>query len=110
MGEHPPAATFDSDSAQAAAMGQGALQEKAGKLPVTPHMVAAVVASSVVPYKRLQVELDNGQIWRETNADQAWDEVRYSPPKSVEIWQTRFGGYRMVIADNDIKLHVERVK
>jgi hypothetical protein len=110
------AAVLASDSAEAAAMGAEQVAARGdgsgadSSRPAEPRMTAAVVASEIVPYKRLQVELDNGQVWRQVQSDESWDDARYGVPASVEIWPSRFGGYRMLIAEHDLRLRVERVR
>ena len=73
---------------------------------------ATVVAVDVVGYRRLLVELDNGQVWRQTNGDRA-DVVRDLRNKQtfdVELRRTGLGGYRMYIAPLDRTIRVERLK
>lgn len=78
--------------------------------PAPPRLVADVVAVSELPRTRLQVELDNGQIWRQTTGELRWDPRRHRDPEQVEIWRSGFGGYRMRVIDQDLVLRVERVR
>jgi hypothetical protein len=110
-------AVVSSSSAEAEAFGAQSVanrQRRAGDPDapeeVIPRMVAAVASVSEFGYRRLQVELDNGQVWRQTGADEPWDFVRNDAPERVEIWPSRLGGYRMAIADTRKVLRVERIE
>lgn len=107
-GERVEAAPAHVASTSAAAAELGAQQVSASD--AAPRVLATVVASEVVGYKQLQVELDNGQVWRQTQSDdRPWDEFD-DDPTSVEIWEHRLGGYRMKLLDRDQTLAVTRVQ
>lgn len=77
-----------------------------------PAVAATVVAIDEVGYRRLVVELDNGQIWRQTNGDRA-DVIRDLKNEKgfdVQLRRTGLGGYRMYIAPLDRTIRVERLK
>jgi hypothetical protein len=100
-------------STSIAATGLGAEQvavREGGGRPAPTVMAAAVVSSDVVGYKQLQVELDNGQVWRQAQAEEPWDDILDDAPEQVEIWATRFGGYRMRLVGQDRTMLVERVR
>ena len=112
----PPAATTR------AADGQAVEKNELGSEQIARHSEAApdakrpvgaiVVAFNVVGYRKLLVELDNGQIWRQTNgdrADVAWD-LRDERTFDVELRRSGLGGYRMYIAPIDRTIRVERVR
>jgi hypothetical protein len=73
---------------------------------------ATVVAATVVGYRRLLVELDNGQVWRQTNGDRAdvVRDLRNEQTFEVELRRTGLGGYRMYIAPLHRTIRVERLK
>ena len=73
---------------------------------------ATVVAFDVVGYKRLRVELDNGQVWRQTNGDRAdvSRDLRDQQTFDVELRRTGLGGYRMHIEPIDRTIRVERLR
>ena len=73
---------------------------------------AKVVAFDVVGYQRLRVELDNGQVWRQTNGDRAdvLRDLRGQQTFDVELRRTGLGGYRMHIEPIDRTIRVERLK
>jgi hypothetical protein len=107
---------FSSEAPEAAELGAeqvANIDRAAGRAPPRgpePRMTAGVVSAREVPYKRLEVELDNGQVWRQTQADENWDSRRYRDPIDVEIWASAFGGYRMRIVEQDRTLRVERAR
>lgn len=107
---------ISSDSPDAEAFGAEtvtARQRRAGEGPeeVVPRLVASVVDVQIFPVQRLQVELDNGQIWRQIQSDEpSWNAARDREPDQVEIWPTRLGGYRMLIPGRNRTLRVERVQ
>ena len=106
-----PPAVVASDSPEADAFGAEQLaRATGGGLPAPPRLTAAVVGSREVPYRRLQVELDNGQVWRQVESDEPWNSRRYGDPVDVEIFESGFGGYRMRIVEQDKTLRVERVR
>jgi len=73
---------------------------------------ATVIAFDFVGYRRLLVELDNGQIWRQTNGDRAnvTRELRNEQTFDVELRRTGLGGYRMYLGPLDRTIRVERLK
>lgn len=73
---------------------------------------ATVVDFDFVGYRRLLVQLDNGQIWRQIDGDRTSveRELRNETSFDVELWGTGLGGYRMRIAELDRTLRVERLK
>lgn len=73
---------------------------------------ATVVDFDFVGYRRLRVQLDNGQIWRQIDGDRTSveRELRNETSFDVELWGTGLGGYRMRIADLDRTLRVERLQ
>ncbi len=73
-------------------------------------LAAHVVAFEEAPYQRLRVELDNGQVWEQREADPPWREEQYGAPEAVEIFASRFGGYRMRLVGKNLTLSVDRVR
>jgi hypothetical protein len=73
---------------------------------------ASVVSVDFVGYRRLVVELDNGQIWRQTNGDRAnvARELRNEQTFEVELRKTGLGGYRMHLVPLGRTIRVERLK
>ena len=73
---------------------------------------ASVVSVNFVGYERLVVELDNGQIWRQTNGDRAnvARDLRNEQTFEVEMRRTGLGGYRMYLVPLEKTIRVERLK
>ncbi|MGH9897187.1 MAG: hypothetical protein ACREA0_35370, partial [bacterium] len=73
---------------------------------------ATVVAFDFVGYRRLRVQLDNGQIWRQTDGDRpdVTTGLRGARTFDVELWRTRLGGYRMRIEPLNQTIRVNRLK
>lgn len=73
------------------------------------RMSGRVVSSREVPYRRLEVELDNGQVWRQIQGDN--QRIRIPDAElSVEIWESRLGGYQMRLHELGRTLRVERLQ
>jgi hypothetical protein len=112
----PPAAAARTDEGQAATRKELGSEQVARRSEARPDVEggvsATVVAFNVVGYRKLLLELDNGQIWRQTNgdrADVAWD-LRDERNFDVELRRSGLGGYRMYLAPIDRTIRVERVK
>jgi hypothetical protein len=110
----PPAAR--TDEGQAATRKELGSEQVARRSEARPDVEggvsATVVAFNVVGYRKLLLELDNGQIWRQTNGDRAnvaWD-LRDERNFDVELRRSGLGGYRMYLAPIDRTIRVERVK
>lgn len=73
---------------------------------------AMVISHREVGYQKLRVELDNGQIWQQTNGDRqrVLRKLRNSPQFDVELWGTKTGGYRMHIPSQNLTIRVERLQ
>lgn len=84
----------------------------ASRAPDTPseQLAARVRAVSVVPYQRLAVTLDNGQVWRQINGDRQRINERHVRDNSVNIWETQLGGYQMRFNDIARTIRVERIR
>lgn len=108
------AGTVGSDSAVAREFGAELVDNPAREAEraaeAQTRVVAAVVDMEIVGYQRLQVELDNGQVWRAAQAEDPWDPILDDDPERVELFESRFGGYRMRINDSNRVLMVERVR
>lgn len=65
-----------------------------------------------VGYRRLMVQLENGQIWRQIDGDRTSVErgLRDAGSFEVEMWATGLGGYRMRILPLEKTIRVERLQ
>jgi hypothetical protein len=102
-------ATAGSDTVVAASLGAEQVATNETR-PEATRVSARVVDSTLVGYKQLQVELDNGQIWRQVQHEEPWDDILNDEPDQVELWPSRFGGYRMLVVNAGLTMNVERVR
>lgn len=63
-----------------------------------------------VPYRRLQITLDNGMIWRQIEGDVQRLRIDEDDASTVEIWETRLGGYKLRFNDLARTIRVERIR
>lgn len=73
-------------------------------------LTAAIAALRTDLRGRLLIELDNGQLWRQTELEEFPVEVDMNRAQPVEIVASRFGGYRMQLLAIDRRIKVERVQ
>lgn len=105
--EPAPPATADADRLGAAQVAA----RKARRAPPDPgRLTARVEQTEVVPYRRLQVQLDNGQVWRQIQGDTQRITIRGADPLTVEIWEARAGGYQMRLNELGRTIRVERLQ
>ncbi|MCG8441458.1 MAG: hypothetical protein MI723_06580 [Caulobacterales bacterium] len=110
-GGEEPAAVLPSDSPEAAALGADTVPVETGEARPAPTRIAAtIVAFKVLAYDELQVELDNGQVWRQLSSDRPRVRLRDGDPMAVELWPSNFGGYRMRLVEQGVRLRVRRVR
>ena len=74
------------------------------------RIVATVALAERVHPNRLQVHLDNGQIWRQIQGDVQRVDLASREAVSAEIWRSGFGGYRMRLPEVRRVLKVERIR
>ena len=76
------------------------------------RVLARVVSHHEVGYQKLRVELDNGQVWQQTDGDRirVISKLRNRPEFSAEFWSTKTGGYRMHIPAENLTLRMRRLK
>lgn len=74
------------------------------------RLAARVASVSTVPYQRLEVTLDNGQVWRQIAGDNQRITERHANGSSVEIWEARLGGYQMRLNEISRTIRVERIR
>ena len=92
------------------ALRDGAAFERVAQPREDDTVLAEIVAFERLRRGRLQVELDNGQTWRQTDIEAVSLRLREGDPMNVEIWRSGFGGYRMRVADKRPVLKVERLE
>lgn len=104
----PPQAT----PAQPASLGaeQVEARERTSRDTTDKRMRARITSHRIVGYRALQVGLDNGQIWRQLSADTQRLNLPDDRELTVEVWQTRYGGYQLRIEELRRTIRVERVR
>lgn len=73
-------------------------------------ITARIVSFETQHRGRFVFELDNGQVWRQTEVPDMEFRLRDDDAMDVEIWRSGFGGYRMRVADRRQILKVERLE
>ncbi|NNL50119.1 MAG: hypothetical protein HKO73_04830 [Woeseiaceae bacterium] len=63
-----------------------------------------------VPYKRLQVYLKNGQIWRQIKGDTQEVNATLRKNQTVDIEESTLGGYKLRLNEMRRTIRVRRVK
>ena len=71
-----------------------------------------VASSRTVPYKKLEVTLENGQVWVQRNGDSRdiYVPKRFRDSLTVEIYRASLGGYRMHLKEIKKTIRVRRLK
>lgn len=63
-----------------------------------------------VPYQRLVVHLENGQVWRQIQGDDQYFRVDLKRNQTVDINETSMGGYKLRLNEMRRTIRVERVE
>lgn len=76
------------------------------------RILTHVVSFDFVAIERLRVRLENGQVWRQTDADRPKLSLKLRKLESfdVEMWKTGLGGYRMNILPIGRTVRVKRLR
>lgn len=85
-------------------------QQNRGNEPDPERESAHVVGFSNNSFGMLQVTLDNGQVWRQKRGDTQRVRLEGGVAIPVELWATRFGGFRLQLINENRILPVERVR
>lgn len=70
----------------------------------------AVASYSTVPYKKLQVTLKNGQVWRQIKGDKQRIKVDLRRNQTVDIEESGLSGYKLHLNEMRRTVRVERVR
>lgn len=103
----PPTPTDTIGAEQVRARNETSAEIAARLASVTGLKVAAY---SEVPYQRLQVELENGQIWRQISGDTQHVRVDLQRNQTVDIEESQISGYRLRLNEMRRTIRVERIK
>ena len=63
-----------------------------------------------VPYRRLQIELENGQVWRQIAGDTQRLRVDLERNQTVDIDESRISGYKLRLNEIKRTIRVERIR
>ena len=69
-----------------------------------------VAAYSEVPYRRIVVRLENGQVWRQIAGDNQYFRVNLGRNQTVDISETPLGGYQLRFNQLRRTIRVERIE
>ncbi len=107
-----PASTY-----QAAPEGIGAEQVVARNMTREEQLASLESATGLkvarygeVPYQRLVVHLENGQVWRQIVGDDQYFRVDLRRNQTVDINETSMGGYKLRLNEMRRTIRVERVE
>lgn len=86
-------------------------QSKEEKLERLEKAEGLIVARyDTVPYERLKVTLENGQVWQQIVGDTQKIRVDLKRNQTVDINESSFSGYRMRLNEMRRTLRVERIR
>ncbi|HEX2138532.1 MAG TPA: hypothetical protein VHG33_02350 [Woeseiaceae bacterium] len=69
-----------------------------------------VARYDTVPFRRLQVELENGQVWRQIEGDTQRVRVDLERNRTVDIEESALGGYKLRLNEIARTIRVERIR
>jgi hypothetical protein len=70
----------------------------------------AVASYGYVPYRRLVVTLENGQVWRQIKGDNQYFRIDLGRNQTADITEASMGGYTLRLNEIRRTIRVERVK
>ncbi|MHA6286980.1 hypothetical protein [Maricaulis sp. CAU 1757] len=72
----------------------------------------AVASFREIPYRRLEVTLDNGQVWRQMQGDnqRVAGRLRRGQAYTADVWEGALGNFRLRINEIERIVQVERVR
>ena len=70
----------------------------------------AIASYSYVPYRRLVVTLENGQVWRQIKGDNQYFRVDLKRNQTADITESGLGGYKLRLNEIRRTIRVERVR
>lgn len=104
---NPTTADDDIGARQVQARNRSDAERKTNLESVTGVQVAAY---SEVPWRRLQVTLKNGQVWRQIAGDTQHVRANLERNQTVDISESGIGGYRLRLNEMERTIRVERIR
>lgn len=104
------------DALGADALGAEQVADRSGEGRTTRREAEARYEFTIVDvgesyFGGLEVELDNGQVWRQQRDDGQRIMLRDDDPMTVQVWQSdRYGGYRMRLVEQRRTIRVQRIR
>lgn len=80
------------------------------KDPLASASDLAVASFDYVPYNRLQVTLENGQVWLQITGDTQRIRASLRKNRTVDIEESSLGGYKLRLNEMSRTIRVERVR
>ncbi|MDZ7770594.1 MAG: hypothetical protein U5K38_16780 [Woeseiaceae bacterium] len=78
--------------------------------PLASASDLAVASFDYVPYNRLQVTLENGQVWLQITGDTQRIRASLRKNRTVDIEESSLGGYKLRLNEMRRTIRVERVR
>lgn len=69
-----------------------------------------VAGYDTIPWRRLQVELENGQVWGQIEGDTQRIRVNLERNQTVDIEESGLGGYKLRLNEIERTIRVERIR
>lgn len=107
LGKEIPAEPEDIGASQVIARTQ-TKEEKLEKLEKAEGL--AVASYDTVPYEKLLVTLENGQVWRQINGDTQIIRVDLKRNQTVDIEESSLSGYKLRLNEMRRTIRVQRVQ
>ena len=70
----------------------------------------AIASYSYVPYRRLVVTFENGQVWRQIKGDSQYFRIDLRRNQTADITESSLGGYKLRLNEMRRTIRVERVR
>ncbi len=106
------AESITSDAPEAALFGAEQVTAESGAFMRQPprNMTGQITVVQTDARGLLVMQLDNGQVWRQTERERFPVNIDLSRAEPVEISESGFGGYRMLLLASDRRIRVQRVR
>jgi hypothetical protein len=115
--DESPAAAEAADASEPAPQGIGSEQVAARNMTREEQLASLESATglrverySEVPYRRLVVHLENGQVWRQIAGDDQYFRIDLERNQTVDIQETSIGGYKLRLNEMRRTIRVERIE
>lgn len=104
----PPASADEAEVT--AGIGAEQVRARARSAALESAHALRVASYETVPFRRLQVELENGQVWRQIEGDTQRIRVDLERNQTVDIEESGLGGYKLRLNEIARTIRVERIR